>query len=384
VAPATWIAPSAEEQELWNAQQRADREAYVAALAGTDVFVPRPIEGKDSKPYATARRGLHIVLPVYTRGVLPDRPPKGAYWDNRMFPQWVRDLAEQRAARQLLINAGTPLERELNVGRAASWVKQNPQRVKHLSDLRGRIRTLFNEPLDGDLARGLACNAHLSVMNAVPWNTMSHPYVEYKAERDSLKALWLIDCAVDWQNKSDRLLDREQHPWPADLVFAIRMDQGTHQSTGDVSTDTANLSEAVDSWCEHRGIGATMRSDMADISQWIPRIESWMRRDDLLPPDGIVKTQSVFHWARCINMARQGIACAYCDRTTAEQIIEHAGRLCARTYPDWRELSAAYIIGRVLQMGRDGTAETLYAQSLAQHARLMQDPASPWVRFGLR
>lgn len=374
MAPAAWIAPSAEEQGLWNAQQRADREGYIAALASTDVFVPRPLADKDSKPYSTARRGLHIVLPVYTRGVLPDRPPKGAYWDNRMFPQWVSDLAGQRAALQLLVNAGTPLERELNVGRTASWVKQNPARTKCLSDLRGTIRTLFNEPLDGDLARGLACNAHLSMMNAVPWNTMSHPYVEYKAERDSLKALWLIEGAVDWQNKIDRLLDREQHPWPADLVFAIRMEQDK----------TTALGDAVDSWCDSRGVGTAMRRDMADIAEWIPRIESWMRRDGLLLPGEIVKTQSVFHWARCINVARQGFACTYCDRVTAEQIIEHAGRLCARTYADWRELSAAYIIGRVLQMGRDGTAETLYAQSVAQHVRLLEDSASPWVRFALR
>jgi hypothetical protein len=391
MAAITWVAPSAEEQELWIAQQREDKQAYIAALARTDVFVARPLDAngksgfRKDPEYATVRRGLKQMLPVYTRGVMPDHAPDGAYWDNQMFPQWVKDLARQRSSTQLLVNAGTPLQRDLTVGEAAAWVNRNPQRVLYWNDLRGTVRTLMNEPVDGELARGLACNAHLSVMNARPWNTMGHPFMDYKMDRDLMKTLWLIDGAVDWQNKIDKLLDREKHPWPADLVFGIRMEREAGvKPSGDLDEDTAVLTEAVDAWCRDQYVGESMRLDMADIARWIPRIEAWMRRDGLLPADEIVQTQAVFHWARCINMAREGLACRYGERTAAEQIVVHAGRLCARTYADWEQLSRAYIIGRVIQMGREGKAETLYAQSLHQHRLLMQSPFSPWVRLSLR
>jgi hypothetical protein len=387
----TWIAPSAEEQELWNAQQREDKQGYIAALARTDVFVARPLDAngksgfRKDPEYATVRRGLKLVLPVYTRGVMPDDAPDGAYWDNKMFPQWVKELARQRSSTQLLINAGTPLERDLTAGEAAAWVNRNPQRVLYWNDLRLTVRALNNEPLDGELARGLACNAHLSVMNARPWNTMGHPYADYKTDRELMRSLWLIDGAVEWQNKIDKLLDREKHPWPADLVFGIRREREAGiEPAGDLGTDTAVLTEAVEAWCHDHGVGGAMRQDMTDIARWIPRIEAWMRRDGLLPAGGIVETQAVFHWARCINMAREGLACRYGERTAAEQIVVHAGRLCARTYADWEQLSAAYIIGRIIQMGREGKAETLYAQSLNQHMLLMQSSASPWVRISLR
>jgi hypothetical protein len=386
-----WTAPSAEEQELWNAQQRDDKNAYMAALARTDVFVARPIDAKAKSGffkdsyYATVRRGLKYVLPIYTRGVVPDAPPEGAYWDEQMFPQWVQQLARHRTSIHVLVNAGTPLERDLSAGEAAGWMRHNSKRVLYLNDLRGTVRTLTNEPQDGELARGLACNAHLSVTNGRPWNTMERPYVDYVDTVKRNKQLWLIDGPVDWQNKIDKLLDREKFPWPADDVFSIRManDAGV-KPTGDLDTDTAALTEAVNTWCTDRQVPGHTRSDMRDIAQWIPRVESWMRRDEVLRPDEIVQTQAVFHWARCINMAREGYALGYWDRTAAEQITQHAGGLCARAYEDWRQLSAGYIIGRVIQMGREGQAETLYTQSLTRHRLLMQDPASPWARLSLR
>lgn len=392
MATISWTAPTAEEQELWNAQQRDDKNAYLAALARTDVFVARPIDPKakagyrKDADYMTVRRGLRPVLCVFTRGVLPGRPPEGAYWTTQMFPQWVRKLAAgPRASAHLLINAGTPLERDLTVAEAAAWMKQNPQRVLYMSDLNGTVRTVANEPVEGELARGLACNAHLAVTNARPWNTMDRPFVDYKDTLRSNRELWHITGPVVWQNKVDKLLDREKFPWPADDVFGIRLANGAGvKPSGDPAADGAVLSEAVDAWCEDRRLDDGARRDRLDIARWIPRIEAWMRRDGLLPEDGIVETQAVFHWARCVNMALDGYVCDFCERGAAEQIVEHAGRLCARTYADWAELSAAYIIGRVIQMGRGGTAEQLYTQSLTRHRVLMQDPASPWLRLSLR
>jgi hypothetical protein len=83
-------------------------------------------------------------------------------------------------------------------------------------------------------------------------------------------------------------------------------------------------------------------------------------------------------------MARWGLACGYCDRTTAEQIVRHAGNLCARTYATWADLSAAYVLGRVIKMGRQGNPEETYRDTLQVHRALMQDPTSPFVTLALR
>lgn len=388
----SWRAPSVEEQELWDAQQRDDKNAYLAAMARTDVFVARPIDPKvksgfrKDPNYLTVRRGLRPALIVSTRGVLPDQPPEGAYWDDRMFPQWVQKLAAgPHASSHLLINTGTPLERDLTVAEAAAWMDHNPRRVLYMSDLNGTVRTLANEPVEGPLALGLACNAHLSVTNARPWNTLDRPFVRYKENLSGMRQLWLIDGPVSWQNKIDKMLDREKFPWPADHVFSIRTETGAGlKPGGDLDADTAELCDAVTAWGKAIQIDGAALDDLVDIARWIVRIEAWMRRDEVLPEGGIVATQAVFHWARCVNTAREGYACGYCDRGAAEQIVEQAGRLCARTYGSWGELSAAYIIGRVLQMGRQGTAEQLYTQSLTRHRVLTRDPASPWLRLGLR
>ena len=95
-------------------------------------------------------------------------------------------------------------------------------------------------------------------------------------------------------------------------------------------------------------------------------------------------TQDSWDWGRCVNMARWGLACGFCDRTTAEQIIRHAGSLCARAYTDWSQLSAAYILGRVVKMGRQGNPEASYQDSLRMHRALMQDPTSPFLMLPLR
>lgn len=414
-----WTAPSIDDQGLLAAQAAGDGDAYLAVLARLDVYVPRkePDQGAKfslrksvvklnqftvygqlnnairgtsksaltvSQEYDTTRRGARLILPVYTRALVPDERPEGVYFDRVMFPAWVQDLAKQRQTMQLIVNPGTPEERELNVGKAAQWMRRHPQLLGSWNHLHGTVRTVFNEPTQGELARSLACGAHLAAGNAVPWNSLGRPWLDYHTQLDSLRDWWGIEGPVQWQNQVDSLLDSE-NPQPVDLVLGIRNERGAGvQPSGDPGHDTRVLSEAVEAWCRDRGAPAGLRQEMLDIAQWVVRCETWMRRDGVMAPNAIVATQDAWDWGRCVNMARWGLVCGFCDRTTAEQIVRHAGGLCARAYADWGQLSAAYILGRVVKMGRQGNPEDSYRDTLRTHRALMQDPASPFLTLPLR
>jgi hypothetical protein len=412
-----WAAPSFDDQRLAAARAAGDVDGYLAVLARLDMFVPR--REQDSKfslrrsvvklnqfsvygqlnnairgtsksaltvglEYDTTRRGARLILPVYTRALVPPERPEGVYYHQYMFPGWVQELAKQRQTMQLVVNPGTPEEQELNVGKAAQWMKKNPHMVGTWSALRGTLRTVYNEPAQGDLAVALACGAHLAVTNALPWNTLGHAWLDYHAEREVLSKWWGIEGPVQWQNQVDALLDTE-NPQPVDLVLGIRRERGAGvRPTGDVARDTQELTDAVAAWCRDRGAPERLWQEMADIAQWVVRCEGWMRRDGVLPPGAIVATQDSWDWGRCVNMARWGLSTGFCDRATAEQIVRHAGNLCARTYGDWGQLSAAYVLGRVIKMGRQGSPEESYRDSLQTHRTLMSDPASPFLTLPLR
>ena len=414
-----WTAPSVDDQGLLAAQASGDGDAYLAVLARLDVYVPRkePDQGPKfslrksvvklnqftvygqlnnairgtsksaltvSQEYDTTRRGARLILPVYTRALVPGERPEGVYFDRVMFPSWVQDLAKQRQTMQLVVNPGTPEERELNVGKAAQWMRKHPQLLGSWNQLHGTVRTVFNEPTQGELARSLACGAHLAASNAVPWNSLGRPWLDYHTQLDSLREWWGIEGPVQWQNQVDALLDSE-NPQPVDLVLGIRNERGAGvQPSGDPTHDTRVLSEAVEAWCRDRGAPAGLRQEMLDIAQWVVRCETWMRRDGVMGPNAIVATQDAWDWGRCVNMARWGLVCGFCDQKTAEQIVRHAGSLCARAYADWGQLSAAYILGRVVKMGRQGNPEESYRDTLQTHRALMQDPASPFLTLPLR
>ena len=270
-----WTVPSPDDQRLLAAQAANDAEAYQAVLAGLDVYVPRrePDQGSKfslrrsvvklnqltvygqlnnsirgtsksaltvSQEYATTRRGARLILPVYTRALVPAERPEGVYFDRVLFPVWVQDLAKQRQTTQLVINPGTPEEREFNVGKAAQWMRKNPQLLGSWDGLHGTVRVVYNEPTQGDLARALACGAHLAASNAVPWNSMGHPGLDYHTQLESLKEWWGIEGPVQWQNQVDALLDNE-NPQPVDLVLGIRNERGAGvQPTGDAAAGHPN------------------------------------------------------------------------------------------------------------------------------------------------
>jgi len=104
----------------------------------------------------------------------------------------------------------------------------------------------------------------------------------------------------------------------------------------------------------------------------------------VLPVGGAVQTQAVWDLGRVVNMARWGMQCGFCDRASAEHIVLRAGQLCAERYPNWFELSAAYILGRVIKMGRQGDPEEWYAETLQTHLALVKSEVSPFRTLSLR
>ena len=387
-----WVGPTVEEQGLFAAMQKNDLGAYFGVLAGTDVFLPCRLDDaeevlagnrKSDPRYVTSRHGQDTVLEMYTRGCLPAIRPEGTYFDQNMFAAWVTWLSRQEPRLMLVVNRGSRVEARATVGDVARWIEAHPLTVRTWSELQTSVRTMWNGPLRGDLARSLACGAHLAMRNALPWNAMGAELIDFKAQRESLRDWWGIENVEDWGRQVDALLDIEAHT-SIDIVLALRATHVDAAGPGADPTDIAALATAVTFWCREQGVPRETHDEFQDVVGWIGRCEEWLRRDGVLPLGGFVRTQTAWDLGRAVNMARWGIQCGFCDPETAERIILHAGSLCAQAYPTWFDLSAAYILGRVVKMGRQGSPEKTYQESLEVHNILIKDPGSPWRNLPLR
>ena len=391
-----WVGPTVEEQRLFAAVRNNDEDAYWAVLAGAYVFVPMRLdqaqkilaEQLDDEPeLVTAGHGRGAELDVYTNGLVPSHFPPGAVFEQRMFAPFVSWLADDKPNRTLtlVVNRGTPVESRATVRDVGRWLAAHPQTVVKWSDLRARhdIRTMWNGPLYGELAVSLACGAHLSVMNAVPWNTMGAPYLKFLSDRQTMRDWWGVETVEEWRATIDTLFDRDAFG-PVDLVLALRNQLAERQGVPAARLDPEALAEAVAGFCRERGLPSEEYDGLVATAGWVARCEAWMRRDAVLPPDGFVATQVAWDLGRAVNMARWGVSAGFCDLATAEQIVTHVGAQSAAAYASWYELSAGYILGRTIKMGLQGDPEQTYQESLSIHRSLVGDPASPWRNLSLR
>ena len=104
-----------------------------------------------------------------------------------------------------------------------------------------------------------------------------------------------------------------------------------------------------------------------------------MRADGIWEADPAADVPDLRAWdyGRAINLARWAAATKLCDMEEARDTVRRAGRASAELYRDWRELSAGYILGRLLHFGDAGRGE--YYRSIRKvHRILIEDPASPW------
>lgn len=389
-----WVGPTLEEQGLFAAVRNNDSDAYWSVLAGAYVFVPMRLdqarkilaEQLDDEPdLVTAGHGGGHELDVHTRGLVPPQLPPGTVLEQRMFAPFVSWLADHEPKWTLVVDRGTPVESRATMRDVGRWLTAHPQAVVKWSDLRTRhdIRTMWNGPLYGELAVALACGAHLSVMNAVPWNTMGAPYLNFLSDGQTLRDWWGVETVEEWRATIDTLFDRDGFG-PVDLVLALRNQVAQQLGAPVVGLGRAALADAVAGFCRDRGLPAEEYEGLVETAEWVTRCEAWMRRDAVLPPDGYVATQVAWDLGRAVNMARWGVSVGFCDIPTAEQIVTSVGRQSAAAYASWYELSAGYILGRTIKMGLQGDPEKTYQESLSIHRALVGDPASPWRNLSLR
>jgi hypothetical protein len=191
----------------------------------------------------------------------------------------------------------------------------------------GRLLARIDGPADEALAFGLACGAPLAVQASVPWNDTGPVYGDYIGGLRSLRDLWDVSNAEEWQGTMNALLGGAGHDPDAP----------------------------------------------PDLDERIARYEERLRADGLPPPRGPVRDMSAHDLGRAVHMARRGLEAHFCDQVTAERLITEAGERCRQRYGSWAELSAAWALGQALRLGDEG-----YDAALAAHRTLTEAADGPW------
>lgn len=125
----------------------------------------------------------------------------------------------------------------------------------------------------------------------------------------------------------------------------------------------------------------TAAADLAEADEslrCIARYEARFRADGVLAPEGRIDTLSAFDHGRAVNVVRMALGARYCDPQQAEQAVLRIGELARRTYSSWEEFPLGYALTRLILFDGEVRAEEKYAESLAQHRILTQDPTSPY------
>lgn len=325
------------EQRLREALKRGDLEGYLRALSDTHllVFGSRRLadEGfEDPKAPLGLVQDIGGQYKVYavTPNQAVDPGPHLVY-----HAVTLRTMLRRCAPLtwQLVVNQGSDHEGRIPVKKLAAWVDNHPEAIRPFSDYGDRLVAADNWSREGAPAASLACGAHLAVQNEAPWNAIGYVYNDYPADVRLLRDGWRITEYEHWRASVEDLL------------------------TGPASTAQA-AAEQPHTVAAHL---AAMRADgiwEADPAADVPDLRAW-------------------DYGRAINLARWAAATKLCDMEEARDTVRRAGRASAELYRDWRELSAGYILGRLLHFGDAGRGE--YYRSIRKvHRILIEDPASPW------
>lgn len=375
-APPPWIPPGETEQLLHEATLRGDARAQLAALAGAELYIPAPRTEVDAKPDTVTWRAHHdpsgfVCRPVLTRGMLPAWHPDWVF--HGVSLRWVAEFGWPEAGMFLGVNVGTPGQLLLPATptERALWQRAYAENDRLQEN---RLLALRHGALHGPLAYGLACGAHLAIGAAVPWNEVGTVYREYERERAQLRDSWGITDHAGWRRQLDILLDARNSPPEPDFVLRAR----EQLAAGLGELPSADLwRETAAGHAQDLGAGAGTVKGIEDLVRRIMRYEARFRADELLEPDGRVRTTVAYDFGRAVNLARWGLSARYCAPAEAEQAIVYAGALSKSAYRSWEEFSAGYALGRVLRF--DGEAYgPFYEQNVIAHRLLAESEGSPW------
>ncbi|NBM18005.1 DUF1266 domain-containing protein [Streptomyces sp. GC420] len=372
-----WVPPTETERLLYEARMRDDWETELTVLSRTRLYLP------------IAR--LHADTPGFTAPLVPGKDPLSGKPAIHVFtpgmlppwhPEWVHryvtltELAESwpNDKWRLSVNPGTPCATSLEakpVYREA-WQEIGAETG---GPRRGVLITHLGGPLHGALAHGLACGAHLSVHNGVPWNQLGTTYFDYAGDVSQLRGTWHVTNRAQYHDKltdlfEARFVDRHQE-------FALRARSGLAQRLGRVPSREEWL-DTVTQALALRKAGDDTSARAREAVELTARCEERLRSDGVLGPGQHVDSLAAFDYGRAVAFVRLGLGSRLSDPYAAEQAVVRVGGLCRETYPSWEAFSAAYALARVIAYDDADDAELKYQESVAQHRVLAQDPASPY------
>ncbi|GHF64509.1 DUF1266 domain-containing protein [Streptomyces griseosporeus] len=399
--PPAWVAPTDVEQALWEAKARNDWAGYFDVLARTRLYFEIVRERYDATPGSR-----HVVFGhdprvvggrvwnVFTVGMLPAPDPHRVFDWERLG--WFARAWQPSDPPFLVVNPGTPCEAFLPTAppHSAAWA-QHSERVGAL-DIAKRLCTLrVGGPLQGPVARGLACEALLCVNNGSPWNAMAWHGSGYPGERERLREWWGITSREEWQSALRGLLACESHSSVWEFALSLRRtiarDFGGYVDVAYWREAAARVIRANDAGhvvVTDDGVTKTeprpeseTEARVRGVQHLIGRIsryEARMRADGILDENRYVSSVDAWDLGRASKMARWGLGARFGSLQEAESAVVQAGRAALLSYRSWQDFSAGYILGRCLHFDDEEFGEW-YTDMVDAHRVLMSEAGSPWL-----
>ena len=371
-------APTGTERLLHDTAAAGDRDTLLDALAGSRLFAlvarlhadtpgftpPLPTQADPATPG-------RMCVAVLTSGMLPP-------W----HPDWVfeatglEDLARRwpDGVRWLAVNPGTPYAVTLAAGpgRRRAWLKAH---ARSGGPQGGRLLTHRAGPLHGPVAHGLAVGAHLAVHNGLLWNDLGAAYEGYGTDRARLRDPWGVMNRAAYQETLEALLATRLVGRRHESVLRIRHAlAGRLGRTPTAPEWSASLTEAL----TRRRSTPSDAAEAHEAMRLVVTYEDRFRADGVLGAGERVDTLAAFDHGRAVNVVRLALGARLCDPREAEQAVLRIGALAGQAYGSWAEFSLGYSLARVVHFDADDPSGAKYAQSLAQHRILLQDPDSPY------
>jgi hypothetical protein len=404
--PPSWTPPSEVEQALLDAKSRDDWPAYFETLARNRLYFEVGREQEDarfSRGLVPFRRDPRVaggwVWPVYTEGVLPAPEPDRVFDWKKL--KWIAQDLNSSYPATIVVNPDTPCEAFLPAAPPHSWAWTRYAKQSDGPSDEAALRTLrVGGPLEGPVAHGLACGAHLLVHQGRFWNAMAYHGHGYRADRRMLRTWWGITSHQEWQGRQRALLatDGARSEWEFALGLrrAIAGESGGHVGAGDwcdaagrvlhrrAEGGTAFTPDGVTTTAPTPSAEAEARiKEIQHLIGRITRYEDRMRADGILREDQYVRSADAWDLGRASCMARWGLSTRYCDLQEAEAAVVEAGRRAAHCYESWEDFSAGFILGRCLHFDDDKFG-SWYQEMVTVHRILTSDPGSPWLNIPFR
>ncbi len=371
-----WVPPTETERLLYEAGATGGVNAQLDVLSKATLFLPVGRLYADTPgctmPFAPAKdpgTGAWSVS-VRTAGLLPPWHPDWVQWSTTLAELarlWPNDKW------RLAVNSGTPCAVSIGAKRShrQAWLKAaegsgGPQR--------GVLVTHRGGPPAGALAHGLACGAHLSVHNSIPWNELGTTCFDYRKDAGTLRGTWKVTNRAGYLETLAALYEAR---------FCGR-EEAVALTTRSALAERLGRRPSEGEWLEAvAGTTALRRADEETVEEIrrtarrIARYEERFRADGILGAHERVDSLKAFDYGRIIVFVRMALGARLCHPGEAEEAVLAAGRLSRQEYAGWRQFSAAYALARVLAFDNDEFGQT-YQESAVQHRILTQDPNSPY------